>query len=178
MCAGSRWSCGRVLLGRRRPYLACAAFGTALAFKPFAALALPLFAIAVFIRWGRRIRGRGRALALSAAVLLSVPLMTIAPFLLRDPQAFLTDAVLYSGGGYFISGPGFSGILLALHLIQHRTDYFPFAAFQAVATLPCLWFGARWFLRRPALGRWMAAYAHPISGPAHAISNHMNAVAA
>src|SRR5207302_1134765 len=41
-----------VWLGRRHPYLASVAFGTALAFKAFAALALPLFALAVFLYWG------------------------------------------------------------------------------------------------------------------------------
>lgn len=152
-----------VLVGRRRPQLACLAFGTALAFKAFAALAVPLFALTVFIYWGGQIRGRVRSMALSTAAVLVVPLITMVPFFARNPGAFLTDTVLYNtgtiSGGYFISGFGFSGVLLALHLIKHRTDYFPFFAFQVAALLPSLWFGARWFFRGPTLGRWMAAYA-------------------
>ena len=157
-----------VLLGRRRPYLACLAFGTALAFKAFAALALPLFGLAVLLYWGGRIRGQVRPLALSAAALLAVPLITMVPFFTRNPGAFFTDTVLYNtgttSGGYFISGFGFSGVLLALQLIKHRTDYFPFFAFQVAALLPSLWFGARWFSRGPTLGRWMAAYALSLFG--------------
>ena len=152
-----------VLLGRRRPHLACLAFGMALAFKAFAALALPLFGLAVLLYWGGRVRGHVRPLALSAAAVLAMPLITMVPFFVRNPGAFLTDTVLYNvgtiSGGYFISGFGFSGVLLALHLIKHRTDYFPFFAFQIAALLPSLWFGGRWFFRGPTLGRWMAAYA-------------------
>ena len=152
-----------VWLGRRYPYLASVAFGTALALKAFAALALPLFALAVFLYWGGRLRGHVRSLALSAAALLALPVITMLPFFVQNPSAFLTDTVLYNtgtiSGGYFISGFGFSGLLLALHLIKHRTDYFPFFVFQVSTLLPSLFLGARWFFRGRTLGRWMAAYA-------------------
>jgi hypothetical protein len=144
------------------------AFGTALAFKAFAALALPLFALAIFLYWRERLRGQVRSLVLSAAAVLAVPVITILPFLVQNPRAFLTDTVLYNtgtiSGGYFISGFGFSGILLALHLIKHRTDYFPFFAFQLFVLLPSLWFGARSFFADRTLGRWMAGFALALFG--------------
>src|SRR5438445_636659 len=152
-----------VWLGRRYPYLASVAFGTALALKAFAALALPLFALAVFLYWGGRLRGHVRSLALSAAALLALPVITMLPFFVRNPSAFLTDTVLYNtgtiSGGYFISGFGFSGLLLAPHLLNHRPDSFPFLVFQVSTLLPSLFLGARWFFRGRTLGRWMAAYA-------------------
>jgi hypothetical protein len=152
-----------VFIGRRLPYLACVAFGTALAFKAFATLALPLFALAVFLYWGGSLRGHIRSLALSGAAIVAMPLITMLPFFVQNPGAFLTDTVLYNtgtiSGGYFISGFGFSGLLLGLHLIRHRTDYFPFFAFQLFALLPSLWFGAQRFFLRRTLGRWVGGYA-------------------
>src|SRR5207245_10088067 len=119
-----------VWLGRRHPYLASVAFGTALAFKAFAALALPLFALAVFLYWGGRFRGHVRSLALSAAALLALPVITMLPFFVQNPMAILTDTVLYNtgtiSGRYVISGFGYSGLLCARHRIKTLTAYAPF----------------------------------------------------
>ncbi len=153
---------GLALLARRRPVAASLAFGVALAFKPFAVLAIPFVVLALIVRWDGRILRNRREAALSAVALLAPSLLTIVPFLIINAAAFIDDTVLYSSGGthgaYFISGYGFAGLLLAAGLIKHRTDYFPFLPFQAVAALAALWIAARRFLQRPTIGRWMAGY--------------------
>ncbi len=154
---------GLALLARGRPVTASLAFGVALAFKPFAVLAIPFVLLALWIRWDGQVWRHGRQAALSAVALVAPLMLTIAPFLIINARAFIDDTVLYSSGGshdaYFISGFGFAGLLLATGLIAHRTDYFPFLPFQAIAAGVSLWVGARRFLQRPTMGRWMAGYA-------------------
>jgi hypothetical protein len=80
-----------------------------------------------------------------AAVLLAV---TFAPFLVNDFAAFYDDVVRYNAGGaawtYPISGMGFSALLLALGVIDHRQADFPFAAIELAVATPI----ALWWLRR------------------------------
>ena len=153
---------GLVLLARRQPVAASLFFGLAIAFKPFAVLTIPFLALALFLQWDRRILDHRRDAVLSAAALLTPALLTITPFLLANPRGFFDDTVLYTSGGlhdaYFITGYGFSAILLGFGLIRHRTDYFPFLPFQVLGALIALWIGTRRFLSRPSLGRWMAGY--------------------
>ena len=153
---------GLVLLARRHPVAACLFFGLAIAFKPFAVLTIPFLALALWLQWDRRIQDHSRDAALSAVALLAPALLTIAPFLLANPRGFIDDTVLYTSGGihdaFFITGYGFSAILLGLGLIRHRTDYFPFLPFQAAGALIALWIGARRFIQLPSLGRWIAGY--------------------
>ena len=149
------------LLLRERPVAASAALGTAMAFKPFAFFAAPFLLLALYHRWRRS--GSSREILLSLLALSAVPLLTIIPFLLSSPRGFLTDTVLYTGGGvsdaYPIGGYGFGALLLGLQLIRHNTDAFPFALFQLPAmALSLLVLGKR-FLARPSTARWMGGYA-------------------
>src|SRR5439155_990021 len=84
-------------------------------------------------------------------VISLAPIVTIVPFLLVNPQAFWTDVVLYTSGGvpdaYPIQGYGFGEILYDPHLIAHRTDAFPFTAFQLAALVPVLWLAGRALVR-------------------------------
>jgi hypothetical protein len=148
------------LLSRGHPIPAALALGTAVALKPFAALAVPFLLLVLIIRW--RARPSRREVGLSLAALALAPLVTILPFLIANPRAFWTDVVLYTSGGvrdaYPIVGYGFGELLYQLRLVAHRTDSVPFGVFQLLALAPVLWITARAFLRRPSIGRWMAGY--------------------
>ena len=148
------------LVSRGHPISAALALGTAVALKPFAALAVPFLVLVLVIRW--RARPSRSEVGLSLTALALPPVVTILPFLIGNPQAFWTDVVLYTSGGvrdaYPIVGYGFGELLYRVHLVAHRTDSVPFAAFQLLALAPVLWITSRAFLRRPSLGRWMAGY--------------------
>jgi hypothetical protein len=150
-----------MLLARGHVTLAALALGTAVAFKPFAWPAVPFFFLILYLRWRSSHSTREPAMALVA--LATVPVLTIAPFLLANPPAFWDDIVLYAAGGtahaYPIAGYGFGELLYQARIVAHRTDGFPFGFFQIAAMLPVLWFAGRAVLRRPTAGRWMAGYA-------------------
>src|SRR5437588_3541129 len=148
-------------LSRGHPIRASGALGIAVALKPFAWLAVPFLLLLLLTRWRS---GQGhRELLTSLAVLVITPIVTIIPFFIANPQAFWTDVVLYTSGGvpdaYPIQGYGFGAMLYATGLITHRTDAFPFGAFQLAAVVPVIWLAGRTLTRRPTVGRWMAGYA-------------------
>jgi Glycosyltransferase family 87 len=147
------------LLARGRPVLASLTIGFASAFKLFAAPAIPVMLVVLWLRY-RRDHDR-REVVLSLLAMAAFPVATILPFLLQAPTAFIRDVVLYPGGGladsYPIAGFGFGAALLLLGLV-HRQDYFPFGLFQAAAMAAAAWFGLRALLARPTLRRWMVAY--------------------
>jgi hypothetical protein len=149
------------VLSRAHPVGATAALGLGLALKPFAWPAVPLLLLMLLLRW-RRYRDR-RELILGGLALLAPPLLTIAPFFLANPAAFIGDVILYTSGGgpdaYPIAGYGFGELLYNAHLISHRTDAFPFALFQVAAMAPVLWLVVRAFHRRPTARQWLAGYA-------------------
>lgn len=154
-------------LARGRVLYASLALGVALALKPFAVVAVPFVALALWVRWQKApspaLPRRGREIILSIALLAGPALITIVPFFLVDPAAFWRDTVLYTSGGvadaYPIGGDGFGAFLLATGIIHRNTDQFPFWIFQVLAMAPVLWFSGRAFLRRPVAGRWMAGFA-------------------
>ncbi|HYS03313.1 MAG TPA: glycosyltransferase 87 family protein [Candidatus Eisenbacteria bacterium] len=151
---------GLALLARDRPVLASLVIGAAFAYKLFAAPAVPFLLAWLWLRW--RSQPKGWELGRCLVALASVPVITITPFLLASPAAFLRDVVLYPGGGgadpYPISGFGLSGLLLAIQAI-HPQDRFPFWAFQLVALALALAVTIPWFLRRPSAGRWLTGFA-------------------
>jgi hypothetical protein len=149
------------LLSRGHPIQAALALGVAVALKPFAFMAVPFLLLVLLIRW--RARPSWREVVLSLAALALAPAVTILPFLIANPPAFWTDVVLYASGGvrdaYPIAGYGFGELLYETHVIAHRSDSFPFGAFQLLALVPVVWITGRAFLRRPTIGRWMTGYA-------------------
>ena len=150
-----------MLLSRGHTIPAAGALGVAVALKPFAWLAVPFLLVVLVMRLRA---GRSRRELLGAlAVLVITPIATIVPFFIANPPAFWSDVVLYTSGGvpdaYPIAGYGFGEILYQARLIAHRTDAFPFTAFQLAAMLPVLWWAGRAVARRPTAGRWMAGYA-------------------
>lgn len=150
---------GLALLARNRPAAAGLVMGGALAYKLFAAPAVPFLLATLWLRW-RAGKDAGE-LARALLALAAVPLLTIVPFFLTTPAAFVRDVVLYPGAGgpqsYPISGLGLGGFLLAIHAL-HRTDRFPFWAFQLVALAVALRLALPWYVRRPSLGRWLAGF--------------------
>src|SRR5260370_890289 len=132
------------LLARGRRVVASLIIGFAWAFKLFAAPAIPVMLVVLWLRY-RRGHDRREAV-LSLLAMAAFPVATILPFLLQAPGAFIRDVVLYPGGGlpdsYPIAGFGFGAALLLLGLV-HRQDYFPFALFQAAAMAAAAWFGLR-----------------------------------
>jgi hypothetical protein len=150
---------GLALLARDRPVLASLVIGAAVAYKPFAAPAVPLLLAWLWLRWRRQRNGWEVGPCLVALTI--VPVVTITPFLLASPAAFVRDVFLYSGGGgpdaYPISGFGLGGFLLATHAL-HPEDQFPFWAFQLVALGLALGVTVPWFLRRPSAGRWLTGF--------------------
>ncbi len=153
---------GLALLARARPLLASASFGIAVAFKPFAAFALPFLGLVLWRHWHGRPDLHLKEVALAGTAVVAPSLLTVLPFWLSDPEAFWRDTVLFTSGGvsdaYPIGGYGFGALLLAFRLVGHPTDAFPFLIFQLAAAVPVLALAARAFLRRPTLGRWMAGY--------------------
>lgn len=150
---------GLALLARDRPVLASLVIGAAVAYKLFAAPAVPLLLASLWLRW-RPNQNRGE-LARALVALAVVPVITIVPFVLGNPAAFLRDVVLYPGSGgpdsYPISGFGLGGLLVASHAIQ-QSDQFPFWLFQLVALGLALGVTVPWFLRRPSAGRWLTGF--------------------
>jgi hypothetical protein len=116
------------MLRRGRVVWAGALLGLALALKQQAILFLPLLAIYALFHLDRR-----RALRMAAAG-AAVLALTVLPFLLWNPGAFLagTAGFFYGSGvdAYPIRGLGLQGILLRLGVIGNRWDYFPSAQVQ------------------------------------------------
>ncbi len=150
---------GLALLALDRPLLASLALGTGLAYKLFAAPAVPFLLATLWLRW--RSQRNGWEVGRCLVALAIVPVVTITPFLLADPAAFVRDVVLYPGSGgpdsYPISGFGLGGLLLATHAI-HQTDQFPFWVFQLLGLGLALAVTVPWFLRRPSAGRWLTGF--------------------
>jgi hypothetical protein len=147
------------LLARGKPIWSSLTIGFASALKLFAAPAIPVLLVVLWLRY--RQRHDCRELLLSLAALALFPLLTILPFLLQAPSAFIRDVVLYPGGGlpdsYPIAGFGFGAILVLLGLVQQH-GYFPFGLLQAVAMIAATWFAGRALVARPTLRRWAVAY--------------------
>ncbi len=150
---------GLALLARGRPALASLVLGSGLAYKLFAAPAMPFLLATLWLRW--RSQRNGWELGRCLVAVASVPVITIAPFLVAAPAAFLRDVFLYPGGGgpdsYPISGFGLGGFLLATQAL-HPQDRFPFWAFQGIALGLALAVTVPWFLRRPSAGRWLTGF--------------------
>lgn len=150
------------LLARGRPIASSAMLGVALALKPFAVFAVPFLVVTLWNRWQGRPDLHLREVAAAVGALVAAPLFTIVPFVLADPGAFWRDTVEYTSGAgaaaYPIAGFGFGALLVAFHVVRHRTDAFPFGIFQLAAALPVLWIGVKALHHHPTLGRWIAAY--------------------
>jgi len=150
---------GLALLARNRPTTASLVIGAAVAYKLFAAPAVPLLLATLWLRW-KASQDHGE-LGRSLLALATVPVVTFVPFFLWTPTPFLHDLVLYPGAGgpdsYPISGIGLGGFLLAIHAV-HRTDRFPFWIFQLAALLVALRMTVPWFIGRPSVGRWMVTF--------------------
>jgi Glycosyltransferase family 87 len=116
------------MLRRGRVVWAGVLLGLALAMKQQAILFLPLLAIYGLFHLQRR---ELLKLAAAGAAVLAV---TVLPFLLWNPGAFLagTAGFFYGSGvdAYPIRGLGLQGILLRLGVIGNRWDYFPSAQVQ------------------------------------------------
>src|SRR5207245_6645444 len=108
--------------------------GTGLAYKLFAAPAVPFLLATLWLRW--RSQRNGWEVGRCLVALAIVPVVTITPFLLADPAAFVRDVVLYPGSGgpdsYPISVVGLRGLLLATHA-THQTAQCPCRGFQLPA---------------------------------------------
>jgi hypothetical protein len=150
---------GLGLLARDRPALASLVIGGAVAYKLFAAPAVPFLLATLWLRW-RGTRNTAE-LVRSLLALSIVPLITLVPFIVIGPAAFWRDVVLYPASGgpesYPIAGFGLGGFLLAVRAL-HPADRFPFWIFQLVALAVALRLTVPWFMRRPSLGRWLTGF--------------------
>jgi hypothetical protein len=146
---------GVVAWARGKPRLAALAFGVAFAFKPFALFFLPCVAVALWPRSGRAI-DRVRRLAIIGGALLAPALITMAPFLVWNAQAYWTDTVSFVAGTipgvYRIQGYSLASLLLALHVISSPDARFPFGLVQAAVAAPVLAIGLWRIWRAPSLG--------------------------
>ncbi|HET7699812.1 MAG TPA: glycosyltransferase 87 family protein [Candidatus Limnocylindria bacterium] len=154
---------GVALLQRERRTLGALAIAAAAAAKLHAGVLLP-FVVVWLVATRRPKTARELAAALRPLVPATLLLAaTFVPFMLNDFAAFYDDVVRYNAGGaawsYPISGMGFSALLLALGIIEHRQADFPFAAFEIAVALPV----ALWWLRRlwrdPTLATLLLGYA-------------------
>jgi hypothetical protein len=146
---------GVVAWARGKPRLAALAFGVAFAFKPFALFFLPCVAVALWPRSGPAI-DRVRRLAIIGGALLAPALITMAPFLVWNAQAYWTDTVSFVAGTipgvYRIQGYSLASLLLALHVISSPDARFPFGLVQAAVAAPVLAIGLWRIWRAPSLG--------------------------
>lgn len=150
---------GLALLARDRPGLASLVIGGAVAYKLFAAPAVPFLLATLWLRW-RGTRNAGELMR-SLLALAALPVISIVPFVLASPAPFWRDVVLYPASGgpesYPIAGFGLGGLLLAIRAV-HPSDRFPFWIFQLVALAVALRLTVPWFMRRPSLGRWLTGF--------------------
>ena len=154
---------GIALLQRERRALGSLAVAAAAAAKLHALFLLPF--VVVYLIATRRPRTIGQALRaltpmIPAAVFL---LVTFAPFLVNDWNAFYDDVVQYNAGGaawtYPISGMGFSALLLSLGAIQYRQADFPFAAIEIAVATPIALYTMYRLWRDPTIARMLWGYA-------------------
>ena len=154
---------GIALLQRERRALGSLAVAAAAAAKLHALFLLPF--VVVYLIATRRPRTIGQALRaltpmIPAAVFL---LVTFAPFLVNDWNAFYDDVVQYNAGGaawtYPISGMGFSALLLSLGAIQYRQADFPFAAIEIAVATPIALYTMYQLWRDPTIARMLWGYA-------------------
>lgn len=150
---------GVVAWARGKPRLAALAFGVAFAFKPFALFFLPCVMVALWPRSGPAI-DRVRRLAIIGGALLAPALITMAPFLVWNAQAYWTDTVSFVAGTipgvYRIQGYSLASLLLALHVIASPDARFPFGLVQAAVAAPVLAIGLWRIWRAPSLGAVLA----------------------
>jgi hypothetical protein len=154
---------GIALLQREHRLLGPLAVAVAAAAKLHALVVLPF--LVVYLVATRKPRTLGDALraltpAIPAAAFLIV---TFAPFLINDWNAFYDDVVRYNAGGaawtYPISGMGFSALLLALGIIQYRQADFPFAIIEIAVAAPIAIYTMYRLWRDPTIARMLWGYA-------------------
>ncbi len=151
---------GAVLAWERgRPVAACAGFGLALAFKPFA-LFFVLLLVIMLVR-GRKQEGwSARQLGSGLALLLLPIVLSAAPFLSWNAGAYWDDTVSFVAGtdprSFPIQGYGLSSLLLALHVLSGPEARFPFGAVEVAVGAPLLVLGVRRVLARPVLATVLA----------------------
>jgi len=159
------WFLTPIVLGvlawqRNRLALAALAFGTALAFKPFAVFFIPLLALLVY-RHSRPQRWSSARL-LSTLALFALPAaLSIGPFFLWNPGAYWADTVAFVTGTdarrFPIQGYGLSAMLLLLKIIPNANAYFPFTILQLGTVLPVFGLAVLRLSRTPTLAgalRW------------------------
>ena len=146
---------GVVAWARGKPRLAALAFGIAFAFKPFALFFLPCVLVALWPRSGP-LMDRVRRVAVLGGALLAPAVITMAPFLIWNANAYLTDTVSFVAGTipgvYRIQGYSLASLLLALHVIPSPDARFPFGLVQAAVAAPVLVVGLWRIWRAPSLG--------------------------
>ena len=118
------------LLTRARWVAAGATLGLAIAFKQFAVVALPFFALAVLMLAGRQVALR------AGAACAGVVAVCFLPFIAWDPGAFFADTLPAGDDSYPIVGPGLSSLLVEVGVIADRTSGYPMALFLALFWLP------------------------------------------
>lgn len=155
---------GIALLQRGRSALGLLVLAVAGAAKLHALFMLPFVGAYLIARARPRALGAAwsalwRPAAPAAAFLAAV----FVPFLIWDFAAFYDDVVRYNAGGaawsYPISGVGFSALLLALGVIEHRQADFPFAAIEIAVALPIAIWSLWRFWRAPSLALLLGGYA-------------------
>ncbi|MEP7003172.1 MAG: glycosyltransferase 87 family protein [Chloroflexota bacterium] len=153
---------GIALLQRERRTLGSLAVAVAAAAKLHALFLLPFLVMyLVATRKPRTIGTALRALTplIPAAVFL---LVTFAPFLINDWNAFYDDVVRYNAGGaawtYPISGMGFSALLLALGIIAFRQADFPFAVIEIAVATPIALYTMYRLWRDPTIAQMLFGY--------------------
>ncbi len=157
ICYLAMFLVGLTLLARKHLLLACVAFGTAAALKPFGLLALPLVLGIIWMRRAQPRRTRLQTTVIAAAAFALPMLVTVGPFLLRDAPAFYRDAFVYPTSLLPIGGYGFGALLVAVHLLP-SDGAFPFAPFELATLAPAYWFALWGLARRGTLAQFVTGY--------------------
>lgn len=96
------------------------------------------------------------------AVLLGIVALLSAPFLLWDARAFIESTILYLSGNsltsYPVSGYGLGMMLYEFGFIRDLGAYYPFIAWQLVASVPAVLFGFRWLKKSTSVSTLILAF--------------------
>lgn len=124
----------------QKPLLASFFLAIACTLKQSAWFVIPFFLLYVYMQGDQAHRN---AQVLRTSIVLALVMFTvIAPFAVWNPQAFMTDIVLYPAGLVSVNTPirGYTlGVLLnGVGLLSSPMSNFPFALLQAVFGIPLL----------------------------------------
>lgn len=90
-------------------------------------------------------------------------LLIVLPFLLWNPNAFLTSTIFYLSGNaehsYPIAGYGLGSLLKDIGIIKNQFAYYPFGIWQLIISLPFMYWFIKWQQKDNTIKKLILVYA-------------------